>query len=249
MALRRLPLLAAGIALVMLGCRRSEPAPRRTEPWLASPSASTTSPSGARNYRFASDNRVRFAVAGRKGKIDGEVPLAQGELRLDPRDLKQSRASFVVDLTKLRIETEAPEGLGSATELALAWLELGPHVPPERRAPFATARFELVSLENLAPTYLELGSKQGSVRATAIGTLLIHGFRAPVRVEVALRATSPDRVSIRSVSALVIALAPHDITARDASGIIDALGAARAADWVGKTARVEFELTGQADKP
>lgn len=242
-------LLAALVALCAMGCKKPPPNRHRTEPWLANPSASTTTrTSAARSYRFGSDSRIAFALSGRKGKIDGHVPLARGELELDPRDLKQTRASFDVDLTQLSIDTPPPEGLGSATELALAWLELGPGVPAERRAPYATARFELVSLENLVPPYLDLGAKQAASRATAVGTLLIHGFRAPVRVEVVLRATGPERVSIQSVSALVVALAPHDITARDSSGVVDALGAARAADWVGKTARVEFELVGQAVK-
>lgn len=248
----RAKLLVAGLALLTAHCKKPEPPPRRTAPWLASPSASSSSSASsttsARVYRFASDSRIRFSVSGRKGKVDGNVPLAHGELELDPRDLKRARASFDVDLTKLSVETSAPEGLGSPTELALSWLELGPQVPAERRAPFATARYELVSLESLAPPYLELGTKPSSVRATAVGTLLIHGFRAPVRVEVALRTAGPDRVSIRSVSALVVPLGPHDITARDASGVVDALGAARAADWIGKTARVEFELVGQISK-
>ncbi len=240
--------LLATVALLAAGCKKSEAPPRRTEPWLANPSASTTPVAAARVYEFASDSRVRFTVAGRKGKVDGSVPLARGELRLGPRDLKQTRAGFDVDLTKLSIETPAPDDVGSPTELALSWLELGSQVPADRRAPFATARFELVSLENLVPPYLELGSKPSTVRATAIGTLLLHGFRAPVRVEVLLRTAGPDRLSIRNVGALVVALAPHDITARDSSGIVDALGAARAADWVGKTARVEFELNGQSHK-
>jgi hypothetical protein len=248
MALSQLRLLAASLVLLLLSCKKSEPTRHRTEPWLANPSASATTASASRVYRFGSDSRIAFALSGRKGKIEGHVPLARGELQLDPRELKQTRASFDVDLTKLNVDTAPPEGVGSATELALAWLELGPGVPAERRAPFATARFELVSLENLVPAYLDLSAKQGVVRATAVGTLLIHGFRAPVRVEVGLRAAGPEQVSIRSVSALVVALAPHDITARDSSGVVDALGATRAADWVGKTVRVEFELVGQSVK-
>jgi hypothetical protein len=55
------------------------------------------------------------------------------------------------------------------------------------------------------------------------------------------------RLSIRSAGALVLALAPHDITARGPSGIADALAMARASDWVGKTARIEFELLAEAD--
>jgi len=249
--------LAALAALWSFGCSKPDPTPRRTEPWLATPSASSSvGVVGApRHYRFTSESTLSFSVAGRKQKLSGRVPLARGELRLDPRDLKPTQAELEVDLTKLSIETPAPDGfeLGASAPDALArqWLELGDQVPAERRAQFATARFELHSLENLSPSYLAIDGKPSSVRAAAVGTLLIHGFRAPVRAEVLLHTLPPaagvERVSIRSVSALVVPLGPHDITARDPSGVVDTLGAARAADWVGKTARIEFELIAQTD--
>jgi hypothetical protein len=139
----------------------------------------------------------------------------------------------------------------------LQWLELGPDVAPERRREFSSARFELTSIETSSATSLDFGARRsarhlGATRATVVGTLLIHGFRAPVRCDVVLSslesaAGTPQRLSIRSVGPLVVALAPHDIVARGPSGIADPLATARSADWVGKNAKVEFELVAQAD--
>jgi polyisoprenoid-binding protein YceI len=255
MALRGARLWAWGALLTLSACSKPDPPARRTEPWLATPSASGAFNVGApRLYRFTSDSSISFSVSGHKEKLNGHLPLASGELHIDPRDLQQTQANLTVDLTKLSIDTPPPSGLelgaSSPDALALQWLELGPQVPAERRAQFTPARFELHALENLSSTILLGGGKSGAVRAAAIGTLLIHGFRAPVRVEVSLRklpaSSDPERVSIRSVGALVVSLVPHDITARDAAGVVDALGAARAADWVGKTAHVQFELVAQA---
>jgi hypothetical protein len=259
MALRKTRLLALALAWSCSACSKPDAAPHRTEPWLANPSASSPVSGGPRAYRFTGDSNITFSVSGRKGKISGRAPLSRGQLRLDPRDLQSASASAEVDLSRLSIETDASEAaeLGGVapTTLALQWLELGSLVPSERRAQFASARFELASVENLSSKFLELGSarKPSALRATAVGTLLLHGFRAPLRVEVLLGVTrsspsAPERLSIRSVGGLVVPLAPHDITARDAAGIVDALGRARSADWVGKSARIDFELVAEPEQ-
>jgi hypothetical protein len=255
----------ARLALVAILCclacsKKAEPA-RRTQPWLAHPSASADAEvSGARlTFHFVTGSSVRFSVPGRKAKVSGRVPLADGTLQLNPRDLKSASARVDVDLGQLTIEEDAlPEGLelggSTPTALALQWLELGPEVAPERRSAVSKARFELTGIDALSAPLLDFGATRTNtqVRATAVGTLLIHGFRAPVRVELLLAPLStepgaPRRLSIRSASALVLALAPHDITARGPSGIFDALGAARAAAWIGKNARVEFDLVAEAE--
>jgi hypothetical protein len=256
MALKRS--LICGL-LLALGCSKRDSAPHRTEPWLARPSASSVARGGPRAYHFSQGSFVRFSVSGRKGKLDGRVPLTQGLLRIDPRDLQTASASADFDLTKLSVETPVPDNveLGvAASTLAQQWLELGARVPAERRAQFATARFELASVENPSSAFLEPGSarKAAVVRATGVGTLLLHGFRAPLRVELRLSVVdtppgAPERLSIRSASGVVVPLGPHDIAPRDASGIVDALGSARAADWVGKSVRVEFELLAEAEPP
>jgi hypothetical protein len=256
-------LALAGLLCCAACSKKAEPA-RRTEPWLAHPSANADADTDASRapltFHFASGSSIRFSVPGRKAKLSGRVPLGDGALRLDPRDLKSTSAHIDVDLRQLMIDEETlPEGVELAgstpTALALRWLELGTDVTPERRSELSKARFELTSIDALSAPVLELGTTRTNthVSATAIGTLLIHGFRAPVRVEVLLaplrtEPRAPLRLSIRSASALVLTLAPHDITARGPSGIVDTLGAARAAEWVGKNARIEFDLVAEADR-
>jgi len=245
------------------GCAKKAPAPHRSAPWLAS--AGPTSSSGRelasapRTFHFVPGSSVRFSVPGRKAKVSGRAPVSAGNLRLDPRDLTRTSASLDVDLSKLSIDDDGalPEAAplnGSAPSItALQWLELGADVPAERRAGFATARFELAAVDNLSAPSLDFGAARPQhVRATAVGTLLIHGFKEPVRVELLLEPQktapgAPLRLSIRSVGALVIALAPHEITARGPSGIVDAAAMARASDWVGKSARLEFELLAESE--
>ncbi len=245
------------------GCSKPDVAPHRTEPWLARPSASTSADpsavSGPATFHFTPDSSIRFSVPGRKAKVSGRVALAQGSLRFDPRDLKTASANIDVDLTTLTIDADtlpatAPLGGSSPSALALQWLELGADVAPERRRELGIARFELSSVESSSAPGLDLGSPKAKshVRAGVVGTLLIHGFRAPVRCDVLLSPLetapgAPARFSIRSQGALVIALAPHDISARGPSGVADALSMARSSDWVGKNARVELELVAEAD--
>jgi polyisoprenoid-binding protein YceI len=249
------------LALLALSCKKHEPVKQhRTEPWLANPSASAISNSAApRTFHFSEDSSVRFSVAGRKGKLSGRAPVSGGSVRLDPLDLKSASASVDVDLTKLRMDDDAappedaPLGGSSPSAVALRWLELGSDVAAERRAQFASARFELASVDNPQLPLLNFGAaRPHPVRATAVGTLLIHGFKEPVRLDVLLEPQktapgAPLKLSIRSAGALVIALGPHDITARTATGIIDAAAAARSAEWVGKNVRLEFELSAEAE--
>lgn len=253
--------MRALLALLLLaspgGCAKKEEPPRRTEPWLATPSTSSAVDSAApRRFRFASESRVRFSLPTRKSRPSGSVAIASGELLLDQRQLERSRASVEVDLSQLTIdESTLPDGaeLGgrSATSIALDWLELGSEVPREKREQFTKARFELVSVENLSTPGLGLEGRSNRVRATVVGTLLLHGFRAPVRCDVWLELQAADagapRLSIRSATPLVVALGPHDIGARTPSGSPDPLAAARAAEWVGKSVRLELELVAEAE--
>jgi hypothetical protein len=259
-------LTAARFAVVGLmccaGCSKPDSAPRRTEPWLAQPSASASAsagaPSGPFSFHFAPDSSIRFSVPGRKANLSGRVAVAQGSLRFDPRDLKTASANIDVDLTTLSIDPDsvpesAPLAGGSPSTLALQWLELGADVAPERRRELGLARFELSSVESSSAASLDLSlpKPKNPVRATVVGTLLIHGFRAPVRCDVLLQPLEArggrPRFLIRSQRALVVPLAPHDISARGPSGIGDALAMARSAPWVGKDARIELELVAEAD--
>lgn len=247
--------LASLLLVAAVACAKKPEPPRRTEPWLASASASgaaAPAPSAPLGYRFAPESSVRFSLPARKAKLSGVVPLGGGTLQLDARRLEDSKASLDADLTRLSLDSDSlpsDSGYGGAPNAAaLQWLELGPGVAPERRAAFSTARFELAALERLSSSALDLrAARPVSVRAVAIGTLLIHGFRAPVRVNVVLKTLPPDgaglpRLSIRSVSPLVLPLAPHDIVARDASGVADPAETARVSDLVGKQAHIELDL-------
>lgn len=250
--------LVALLCVLGLGCSKKPEPPRRTEPWLASAVVSASAAptaSALLELRFAPESRIRFSLPAKNGKPSGQVPLASGKLRLVTQDLKSSTANLEADLTRLSLDPEslpaAAELPGSPDALALNWLELGPEVPIERRSQFALARFELTALENVSPPTLELGGKRPArVRATAVGTLLVHGFRAPVRAEVALESLPPGpsgqlRLSIRSTSPLVLPLAPHEISARGPSGGLDPQQGARAEGSVGKNARIELELVAE----
>ena len=250
--------------LCCLSCSKPDAAPRRTAPWLAHPSASSSGgdmTGGPLNFHFAPDSSIRFTLLGKKAKLSGRVAVAGGGLRLEPHDLKSANASVDVDLTTLSVEADAlPQrvelGGGSPSALAQQWLGLGPQVAPEKRRELGIARFELSSVEASSSPGLDLSAPRAKnhVRASVIGTLLLHGFRAPVRTDVVLTPLetspgAPQRLSIRSQGALVVALAQHDISARGPSGIADALAMARSADWVGKSVRIEFELVAEADRP
>jgi hypothetical protein len=254
----------AGCSSLLGACRKHEEPVHRTEPWLAQPSASgshaaplATAP---RRFHFAPESRVRFSLSGKKGKLSGSVPVQGGSLELDPRDLTHSSATLSVDLTKLVLDdANLPEGMAlgdSPSTVAQQWLELGAGVSTEKREQFRVARFELSSVEGWSGAPLDFtGRRRVTLRATAVGTLLLHGFRAPVRAELSLTPQAadasagghPGKLSIRSASALVLPLAPHDISARSPSGVVDAAATARAVEFIGKNARLELELLAEPD--
>lgn len=241
-------------------CKKHEPAPRRTAPWLASASAqaveSPTTPT-KRSFRIdPTASQVRFSLPGRKAKPSGHVPIASGNIELSPRDLKSARANLEVDLRGISVDPsslpEQSDLTAAPSTLALQWLELGAEVPTEKRAQLARARFELVSVDAQGAGALEFSTpRPARVRVTAVGTLLLHGFRAPVRVELLLEplpATTPGalRLAIRSATPFVLPLAPHEIGPRSAAGVADPVEAARAEASVGKVARIELDLVAEA---
>lgn len=257
---RRLAKLAAAL-LVCQGCAKHEPAPRRTAPWLASAAASASAAPPAsnakRSFRIdAASSRIQFSLPGRKAKPSGSVPVLGGKLELAPSELDSARASVEADLLGISIDPASlPEDAGltlAPNLLALHWLELGPGVSSEKREQFARARFELSSLEALSAPALDFGSQRpAKVRATAVGSLLLHGFRAPVRVELVLQPLptapgAPLRLSIRTASPLVLSLPPHDIGPRSAEGIAAPGEATRAEASLGKNAKIDVELVAEA---
>jgi hypothetical protein len=251
-ALRR----ALGIALAVAltgACSKPVEKPRRTEPWPATPSASASAseaPASPRHFRFAPDSTVRFSLPGKKGSVSGRFAVSGGSLELFPREPKDTRATLEVDLTTLTIDTEPPPGVelgGTPAAVGLQWLGLGAEVPAERRAQLKLARFELTSLEGPSARDLAMRRRTGATPVVAVGTVLLNEFRAPVRLELLVSGGSGQRLTIRTARPLVIPLATHDLTARDASGITDAKARARSASWVGAAAHVELELFADAD--
>jgi hypothetical protein len=263
-------LAALGLLVGAFGCKKPEPPPRRTAPWLASASATSsaaTAPLTAkRSFRIdAASSHVRFSLPGRKAKPSGSVPIASGTLELSPRELQSARATIEVDLKGLSIdpsslletgaskaaEVDAPEPALAPNVIAQQWLELGAEVPSEKREQFARARFELSSVEGQSGPLDFASNRPARVRLTAIGSLLLHGFRAPVRAELFLQplpSLTPGslRLSIRSATPLVLPLAPHDIGPRNAAGIADPGEAARAEASIGKSAKIEVDLVAEA---
>jgi hypothetical protein len=241
-----------------LACSKKEEAPRRTEPWLAHPSASgsAASPTGPLRFRFLAESQIHFTVPTRRARPAGSVPIADGSLELDARDPTRSKAWLDFDLLRLVADPESlPAGtdLGGAepSSLAQRWLELGSDVPSERRHPFTRARFELSAVEDVtgALDFDRAGSKSS---ATIVGSLLLHGFRAPVRTRVSIQpqkasAEHPRRLSIRSLEPVVLSLAAHDVVFRSPAGIADAAQTERLRDTIGSSARVEFELVAEVE--
>ena len=259
--MKTLPLALLLAALpALLSCRKPDEKPHRTEPWLAHPSASASSEGGraARRFRFSPGSRVRFSILGKKAKLSGAAPVTAGFLELAPRDLTRSSASVTVDLLGLTLDdidvpSELELGSAAPRALALEWLELGPEVPAEKREQYRLARFELSSIEGWSGAPLDFsGRRRVSVRLAAVGTLLLHGFRAPVRADLTLtpqpgEPAGPGQLSIRSAAPLVLPLAPHEIAARGPGGVVDAARTAQAADWLGKNVRLEVELMATSD--
>jgi hypothetical protein len=198
-------------------------------------------------------------LQGKRGRVSGSAPVSEGSLQLDPIDPTHSTGHAVVDLEAVQLDqSEVPpdSGLpsGSPRELALNWLELGPEVPRDRRDQYRWARFELSSVDGWSRSSLAFSSrKPQSVRLSAIGTLLLHGYRAPVELSLSVTAAAagsgPPSLSIRSTSPLVLPLAPHDISARGPSGVVDAVVSAHAAEWLGKSVRLELKLLALPDGP
>jgi polyisoprenoid-binding protein YceI len=251
------------LAVLVLACSKKEEPPRRTAPWRAQPSASarTTSEAGPLRFRVLPESSFRFSVPTRRSRPAGTIALQGGTIDLDPRDLSRTKATLDFDLTRLSVDSDSlPQGAeldgAEPRALALQWLELGAGVPAERREQFSKAHFELSAVEDASgPFDLEASKSTARTTATAVGSLLLHGFRAPVRTRVQLQAQKPTgpeaarRVTIRSLDPVVLSLPAHDILARSASGVNDAALTARLADVIGKSARVEFELIAESAPP
>lgn len=218
------------LLLCVVGCAKKEPKPMRTEPWLAHPPASANAgASDASAFpltRYVLEPRsvIRFELPTRRGALRGSISRVSGELEIALSDLTHSHGVVRADLGSLDIHaasaTEASEA--ALLERARAALEL----TPGAGASTAFASFELTSVEDAAPTQLEPAPERDAggpfmrrTRFSALGNLLLHGFRvarrAPLEAEFGFAGNRqvPSSVVIRSRAPFVVSLETHAIVA------------------------------------
>lgn len=223
--------LVGGCLLCALGCAKKEPRPLRTEPWLAHPSArASASVSGdaalpTTRYALGERSVIRVEIPTKRGALSGAVTRVSGELKLDLSNLSQSRGVVRADLGSLELHASR-DAMGSDTELlerARAALELTSDAGAN-----ALASFDLTSVEDASPELIEPAPERDAsatpfnrrAHFTAVGDLLLHGFRvirrAPLAAEFVFATDRqvPQSVLIRSRAPFVISLETHAIMAR-----------------------------------
>lgn len=225
--------LLAALSVTVAGCSKKEPKPLRTEPWLAHPpasarpSASTGGDAGPERPQCAFDQRSVAHVsltADRGLELVGKAEHVTGFIGYDPSDLSHSNGFVRVDLRDLSFgprDGSADPALGELAKQALDIAAGGANLG---------ARFELTGLEDASPAALEPVPESSplpfkrKLRATAVGTLLVHGFRVERRIPVLAECEYrddrqiPAEVAIWTAKPFVISLDTHAIEAVDRSG-------------------------------
>ncbi|HKO47401.1 MAG TPA: hypothetical protein VJV79_06745 [Polyangiaceae bacterium] len=248
------------VVLCAAGCAKKESRPQRTEPWLAHPPARASANGDAAlsltRYRLDERSVIRFEIPGKRGALSGAFTRVSGELAVELSDLTHSRGWVRAELGSLSIRSAAGTEANDAAllERARSALELS----PDANAPAVFASFELTSVEDALPAQVEPAPERAadtpsptpfSRRAhfTALGNLLLHGFRvarrAPLSAEFGFADDRqvPRSLLIRSRSPFVVSLETHAIVAlASESGSKGRPVAARQA----REARVSVELYG-----
>jgi hypothetical protein len=215
-------------ALLLLSgaCAKKEPKPLHSEPWLAHPPASAAASGDAgvpaARYALSEQSRIRFELASRHGALHGSLTRVSGELSVSLADLASSRGQVRVDLSSLTLSQDGNSDDSTLLARAKGALGIGDFGSPP------TASFELSSLEDVAPALLEPAPDRDGgaaftrkARATAVGNLLLHGFRvlrrAPLEAEFSFDRDRnvPSTLVIRSRAPFVVSLETHEIRARD----------------------------------
>lgn len=195
----------------------------RTEPWLAHPTASASASTGEgtehalTRYAIKAPSVLHWEAPARSKTARGTLTRVDGEISVDFGDLSRSRARIRADLESLTIdEPEGGSGALLQAQIRRA-LDLADGAAP------ASTSFDLTALEDLPS---ELEGFRGSagapltrrLRATAVGDLLLHGFRVVRRVPVeaefgfANASAVASTLVIRSRAPVVISLETHAIT-------------------------------------
>jgi hypothetical protein len=255
--LNRLAVLTAGcLLLCAASCAKKEPKPLRTEPWLAHPSARASADAALPTTRYTldKDSLIRFEIPTKRGALSGSVTRVSGELNLDLSNLAQSRGVVRADLGSLEIHgnREASVTDSALLERARAALELSADAGDNT----TFASFTLTSVDDASPPMIEPAPERDasasaafSRRAhfTAVGDLLLHGFRVARRAPLTAEFEFPEdrqvphRVLIRSRAPFVVSLDTHSIVAvaGEARTKVPASAPARA-----REVRVSIELYG-----
>ena len=237
------------VLLCAASCAKKESKPLRTEPWLAHPPAQASANGDAAlpltRYALSERSLIRFEIPIQHGRLSGTVTRVSGELELDAANLAESHGSVRADLSSLEIHASARDSHDAREERDLGLLERARAAldlsPDGGAAPAAFASFELTSIEDALPTRIEPAperdesAKSASIRharLTAVGNLLLHGFRvvrrAPLAVEFSFAANGqvPQSVLIRSRAPFVVSLETHAIVAPAAESRTKVPGAA-----------------------
>ena len=221
----RFPALFFGL-LCVVGCAKKEPKPMRTEPWLAHPPARASASSDAAlpfsRYLIGERSRVRFEIPTKRGTLSGTLSAVSGELNLNLADLTQSRGLVRAELGSLEIHAGAGASVSDALLLERARAALELSADPGAKATFAS--FELTAVEDPSPPLIEAAPAGGattatsrSARFTAVGNLLLHGFRVVRRTALSAEfgfndaERVPQSVLIRSRAPFVVSLETHAI--------------------------------------
>jgi hypothetical protein len=216
-------LALAALLLLAAACeKKGPPKPIHTEPWLAHPPASAAASADAGlpllRYTLGAQSRIDFDVPSKQGALRGSFTHVGGELRVDPSDLSRSRGHIQVDLGSLHLSADGKAD--AAALLAHAQHALGVGEGQGE----ASASFDVNALEEVSPAELEPAPEGDAgvpsvrhARATAVGDLLLHGFRVTRRVPLVadfsftLDRRVPASIVIRSRAPFPVSLETHDI--------------------------------------
>lgn len=232
-------LVSSALCALLMGCAKKEPKPMRTEPWLAQPSARASASGAAAlpttRYALGPDSVIRFEIPTKQGPLSGSLTRVSGEFDVDLSNLSQSRGSVRAELASLEIHTKSGAAGNDSALLERARVAL--ELSSDASAPPAFASFELTSVEDASPTFIdplrdprprEAGHERDAstsssfsrhARLTAVGDLLLHGFRVvrrvPLTAEFGFTADggTPQTLVIRSRAPFVVSLETHAIVA------------------------------------
>ena len=203
---------------------------------------------------------IRFEIPTKHGALRGTLTRVSGELNVDLSDLTRSRGLVRAELGSLDIHANGGTEIRDSAllERARAALSLSPDgatrqpcLPASTSPPSKTPcphRSNRLPSATRALCLVAAGERdRGRARFTAVGNLLLHGFRvarrAPLEAEFGFTEdrSVPSSVLIRSRSPFVISLETHAIVALANESRASGPGAAQAQ---AREVRVSVELYG-----